>query len=56
MYAADLFRLGIAPKLWVSRPAKEPSLSTLEQLGIVLPDEETLHKQIEVDPQNRTRV
>ncbi len=46
MYAADLFRLGIAPKLWVSRPAKEQSLSTLAQLGIVLPDEETLHKQI----------
>ena len=46
MYAADLYRLGVAPKLWVSRPAKEQSLSTLEQLGIVLPDEETLHKQI----------
>ena len=46
MYAADLFRLGIASKLWVSRPAKEQSLSTLEQLGIVLPYEESLHKQI----------
>ena len=46
MYAADLYRLAVAHQVWVSRPAKEQSLSMLGQLGIVLPNEEELHRQI----------
>ncbi len=46
MYAGDLFRDGFAPKILVSRPAKEQVVRELEVLGIKLPREEELHKLI----------
>lgn len=46
MYAADLFLLGLAPRILVSRPAKEQITKELETLNIVLPLEEDLHMQI----------
>jgi uncharacterized SAM-binding protein YcdF (DUF218 family) len=46
MYAADLLRQGYAPVVYVSRPARERGHRTLEQFGIVLPDEEHVNRTI----------
>lgn len=45
-HAAELYLRGIAPTIWVSRPAREQSIDVLEQLGIVLPNEEEIHRRI----------
>lgn len=46
LYAADLYRQGLAPKIWVSRPARERGALQLEKFGIVLPSEEDIHRRI----------
>lgn len=46
MYAADLLRQGYAPVVYVSRPMRERSHRTLEQFGIVLPNEEHVNRTI----------
>ena len=46
LYAADLYNKGLAPKVWVSRPAREHGAQQLEQLGIVLPSEQDIQRQI----------
>jgi uncharacterized SAM-binding protein YcdF (DUF218 family) len=46
MYAADLYKKGLAPKVWISRPARERSALQLEQLGVELPGELDIHRQI----------
>jgi uncharacterized SAM-binding protein YcdF (DUF218 family) len=46
LYAADLYNRGLAPKVWVSRPARERGAQQLEQLGIVLPSEQDIQHQI----------
>ncbi len=46
MYAADLFRQGYAPTIYVSRPSREREHHKLEQFGIVLPTEEFVNRTI----------
>lgn len=46
LYAADLFQAGLAPKILVSRPAKEQVVKILEDLHIEYTREEDLHRQI----------
>ncbi len=46
LYAADLYQRGLAPKIWVSRPARERGARQLEELGILLPSEEDIHRRI----------
>lgn len=46
LYAADLYNKGLAPKVWVSRPARERGAQQLERLGIVLPSEQDIQRQI----------
>jgi uncharacterized SAM-binding protein YcdF (DUF218 family) len=46
IYAADLFRDGLAPKVLVSRPAIEQVARELGALKIKLPREENLHQKI----------
>ncbi len=46
LYAADLYRQGLAPKVWVSRPARDGGTRQLEEIGIVLPSEEEIHRRI----------
>lgn len=45
-YAAELFQAGLAPKVLVSRPAKEPVVNILDDLHIEHTREEDLHRQI----------
>ncbi|MEK7857541.1 MAG: YdcF family protein [Elusimicrobiota bacterium] len=54
--AAELYRAGLAPEVWVGRPVREPWLARLERIGFVLPPEEEMHKQALVKhgvPENR---
>lgn len=46
MHATDLYQQGLAPKIWVSHPARERGASRLEQFGIILPSEEEIHRRI----------
>lgn len=46
MYAADLFRQGYAPVVFVSRPERERGHRTLEQYGFFLPTEEQVNRAI----------
>ena len=46
LYAADLYQQGLAPKVWVSRPARDGGARQLEEIGIVLPSEEEIHRRI----------
>lgn len=46
MYAADLFRQGYAPVVYVSRPARERGHRKLEEFGILLPTEEYVNRTI----------
>ena len=45
-YAADLYQQGYAPKIWVSRPLREPRKSRLEKYGFVTPKEEEVHLRV----------
>ena len=55
-YAADLYQQGVAPKVWVSRPLREPRKSRLEKYGFVTPREEEIHLRVltykKVAPEN----
>ena len=44
--AAELFKQGFAPEVWVGRPIRDPWLAKLDKIGIVLAKEEELHKQV----------
>ena len=44
--AAQLYAQGFAPEIWISRPVREPSLARLDRIGISLPAEEELHRQV----------
>ena len=46
LYAADLYRQHYAPRIYLSIPARDTEARHLEALGIVLPDEVDIHKQI----------
>ncbi len=46
LYAADLYQQHYAPRIYLSIPAHETLAGQLEALGIVLPDEVDIHKQI----------
>jgi uncharacterized SAM-binding protein YcdF (DUF218 family) len=42
MYAADLYREGFIPKIWVSRPEREKHLAQLDTLGVPYPRQEEI--------------
>ena len=46
LYAADLYQQHYAPKIYLSIPAHETLTGQLEALGIVLPREVDIHRQI----------
>lgn len=46
MYAADLYRQGYSPIVYVSRPALEREHKLLEEHGIMLPTEEEINRAI----------
>jgi uncharacterized SAM-binding protein YcdF (DUF218 family) len=46
LHAADLYHQGLAPRIWVSHPARERGPRWLEQFGIVLPREEEIHQRL----------
>ena len=45
-YAADLFAQGYAPEVWVGRPRRYSSLVQLDEMGIRLPREEDIDREI----------
>ncbi len=45
-YAAELYAQGYAPDIWISRPKRLSTLVTLDRLGIRLPNEESVNRQI----------
>ena len=46
LYAADLYNQGYAPKVWISRSARENISLQLAKLDINLPREEDIHREI----------
>lgn len=46
LYAADLFKGGFAPVVFVSRPVREPHLRMLDELEIPVPKAEGINKEI----------
>ena len=46
LYAADLYRQRFAPKVYVSVPARDAGNLKIEAIGIRLPNEVEIHKQI----------
>lgn len=45
-YAADLFQKGLAPEVWLSRPAPYSADDKVRELGIRLPLEEDVNREI----------
>ncbi len=45
-YAADLYVQGFAPDVWISRPRRISAHAQLERLGIRLPREESINRDI----------
>ena len=45
-FAAELYAQGYAPEVWISRPKRDASLAKLDGLGIRLPTEESVNRQI----------
>ena len=45
-YAADVYRQGYAPRVFVSRPMKENGQSMLNALGIEMPSSEEIYSQV----------
>jgi uncharacterized SAM-binding protein YcdF (DUF218 family) len=45
-YAADLYVQGLAPEVWISRPRRQSAHSQLDNLGISLPREENINRDI----------
>ena len=45
-YAADLYARGFAPEVWISRPRRISAHAQLEGLGIRLPREESINRDI----------
>ena len=46
LYAADLFKHGLAKSILVSKPAREHSLRVLDELGIPLPRAEEIYSMV----------
>ena len=46
LYAAELYRRGLAPEVWLSRPFRAPEESRIEALGIPLFAEEKVNRAI----------
>lgn len=44
--AAELYKAGFAPEIWLSRPVREPWLKDLDRIGVVLPSEEELYRRV----------
>ncbi len=45
-YAADLYNQGLAPLVLVSRPVSDPSLALLERIGIRLPEQGEVYREV----------
>ena len=45
-HAADLYRAGLAPKIYVSAPAREPQHVLLDEAGIAFPREEQVMREV----------
>ncbi|MBI5195851.1 MAG: YdcF family protein [Nitrospirae bacterium] len=45
-YAADLYRQGYAPQIYISKPAREHAVQMLDDIGIVLPQEEEICRKV----------
>ncbi len=45
-YAADLYRQGFAPKVYISKAKPLPSTMLLKSLNIIIPAEEEINKQV----------
>ena len=45
-FAAGLYAQGYAPDVWISRPERTPALAKLDGLGIHLPREESINRDI----------
>ena len=45
-YAADLYRIGYADQVYVSRPRVSRTIQMLEEIGVPFPHEEELYRQI----------
>lgn len=45
-YAADLYRQGYAPQVFVSRPMRDYSLKMLDEIGVSFPRQEEVDKEV----------
>jgi uncharacterized SAM-binding protein YcdF (DUF218 family) len=45
-YAADLYRQGYAPQVFISRPVREHSLQMLDKIGVSFPRQEEVNKEV----------
>lgn len=45
-YAADLYRGGFAPEIWLSRPYRAPAERMAVEAGVLFPAEEEINRQI----------
>lgn len=45
-YAADLYRQGYAPQVFISRPMRDPSLKMLDKIGVSFPRQEEVDKEV----------
>lgn len=46
MYAADLYHQGLIPRIWITRPEREEGLAQLDQLGVPVPLQEEVSRQV----------
>lgn len=46
LYAADLYNKGFSPKVYISLPAREHTMLVLDSIGIVLPRQEEIYRQV----------
>ena len=46
MYAADLYRQGFIPRIWISRPEREKPLAQLDVLGVPYPRQEEISRAV----------
>ncbi|MEI7636297.1 MAG: YdcF family protein [Syntrophus sp. (in: bacteria)] len=45
-YAADLYRQGYAPQVYISRPMRDRSLEMLDKIGVSFPRQEEVDKEV----------
>lgn len=59
LYASDLYREGLAPEIWLSKPFEPEAVRIAREAGAVVPTEETINREVLVKrgvPEGSVRV